>query len=281
MGELVLAAKITHVPSIYLSEQPGPAQGTRQNAIDGLKELGRRAADRGCDTYVVLDVHWAVTIGFHLNANERHAGEYTSHELPHFINGLAYEYPGDPELATLIGEQAEADGLQARVHQYPGLALEYGTLIPMRHMNPGARMRVLPVACNENASMEEQAAFGKAIRRAIESSDRKAAVLASGSMSHEFAPNRVADQKRNEITDEFNRQVDLRVVELWEQARWEEFLAMFPSYAVRCFGELRMADTAMLVGVLGWEDYRGKADVVTEYFPSTGTGQINVEFPRG
>jgi 3,4-dihydroxyphenylacetate 2,3-dioxygenase len=278
MGELVQAAKITHVPSIYLSEQPGPAQGTRQQAIDGLKELGRRAAERGADTYVVLDVHWAVTIGFHLNANERHAGEYTSHELPHFINGLTYEYPGDPELAKLIGEHAEADGLQIRVDQYPGLALEYGTLIPMRHMNLDGTMRVLPVACNENASMEEQAAFGKAVRRAIEASDRKAAVLASGSMSHEFAPNRLADQKRNEITDEFNRQVDLRVVELWEQGRFEEFLAMFPSYAERCHGEQNMADTAMLLGVLGWEAYRGKADVVTEYFPSTGTGQINVEF---
>jgi 3,4-dihydroxyphenylacetate 2,3-dioxygenase len=281
MGELVLAAKITHVPSIYLSEQPGPAEGTRQNAIDGLKELGRRAADRGCDSFVVLDVHWAVTIGFHVNANERHAGEYTSHELPHFINGLTYEYRGDPELAKAIGEQGEAEGLQMRVHQFPGLSLEYGTLIPMRHMNPEGKMRVLPVACNENASMEEQAAFGKAIRAAIEASDRKAAVLASGSMSHEFAPNRLADQKRNEITDEFNRQVDLRVIELWQQGRFEEFLAMFPSYAERCHGEQRMADSAMLFGVLGWDAYRGKANVVTEYFPSTGTGQINVEFPVG
>jgi 3,4-dihydroxyphenylacetate 2,3-dioxygenase len=281
MGELVLAAKITHVPSIYLSEQPGPAQGSRQEAIDGLKELGRRAADRGCDSFVVLDVHWAVTIGFHVNANERHAGEYTSHELPHFINGLTYEYRGDPELAKAIGEQGESDGLQMRVHQYPGLALEYGTLIPMRHMNPKGTMRVLPVACNENASMEEQAAFGKAIRAAIEASDRKAAVLASGSMSHEFAPNKLADQKRNEITDEFNRQVDLRVIELWQQGRFEEFFGMFPSYAERCHGEQRMADSAMLFGVLGWDAYRGKADVVTEYFPSTGTGQINVEFPVG
>ena len=279
MGELVLAAKITHVPSIYLSEQPGPAQGTRQHAIDGLRELGRRAAERGCDCFVVLDVHWAVTIGFHVNANERHAGEYTSHELPHFINGLSYEYRGDPELAKAIGEQGEADGLQMRVHQFPGLSLEYGTLIPMRHMNPEGAMRVLPVACNENASMEEQAAFGKAIRTAIEAGDRKVAVLASGSMSHEFAPNKLADQKRNEITDEFNRQVDLRVVELWQQGRWEEFIGMFPSYAERCHGEQRMADSAMLFGVLGWDGYRGKADVVTEYFPSTGTGQINVEFP--
>ena len=281
MGKVIQAAKITHVPSIYLSEQPGPTQGIRQHAIDGLKELGRRAAERGCDTFVVLDVHWAVTIGFHLNANERHAGEYTSHELPHFINGLTYEYPGDPELAKLIGEHGEADGLHMRVHQYPGLALEYGTLIPMRHMNPEGKIRVLPVACNENASMEEQTAFGRAIRRAVDASDRKVSVLASGSMSHEFAPNKVADQKRNEITDEFNRQVDLRVVELWEQGRIEEFLAMCPSYAERCYGEQRMADTAMLFGALGWDEYRGKAETITPYFPSTGTGQINIEFPVG
>ena len=39
MGKLALAAKITHVPSIYLSELDGPRKGTRQDAIDGLKEI--------------------------------------------------------------------------------------------------------------------------------------------------------------------------------------------------------------------------------------------------
>ena len=42
MGKLALAAKITHVPSMYLSELPGPRHGTRQDAIDGHVEIGRR-----------------------------------------------------------------------------------------------------------------------------------------------------------------------------------------------------------------------------------------------
>ena len=43
MGKLALAAKITHVPSMYLSELDGPRNGTRQDAIDGhLEELGLR-----------------------------------------------------------------------------------------------------------------------------------------------------------------------------------------------------------------------------------------------
>jgi hypothetical protein len=35
----------------------------------------------------------------------------------------------------------------------------------------------------------------------------------------------------------------------------------------------------MLLGLLGWDQYQGKAEVVTPYFPSSGTGQINAVFP--
>ena len=42
MGQLALAAKVTHVPSMYLSELPGDRHGTRQDAIDGHLEISRR-----------------------------------------------------------------------------------------------------------------------------------------------------------------------------------------------------------------------------------------------
>ena len=44
-------------------------------------------------------------------------------------------------------------------------------------------------------------------------------------------------------------------------------------------GEGFMHDTAMLLGALGWSAYDGKAEVVTPYFGSSGTGQINAVFP--
>ena len=53
MGKLALAAKITHVPSMYLSELPGPRHGTRQDAIDGHREIARRCRASGVDTLVV------------------------------------------------------------------------------------------------------------------------------------------------------------------------------------------------------------------------------------
>ncbi len=60
MGKLALAAKITHVPSMYLSELSGPRQGPRQDAIDGHLEISRRCRELGVDTLVVFDTHWLV-----------------------------------------------------------------------------------------------------------------------------------------------------------------------------------------------------------------------------
>ena len=74
MGKLVMAAKITHVPSIWLSIQPGKYFGIRRGAELGLIEVGRRARERGADTFVIHDTHWLNSMGFHVNGKARHQG---------------------------------------------------------------------------------------------------------------------------------------------------------------------------------------------------------------
>lgn len=278
MGRIVLAAKITHVPSLWLSEMHPEHRGIRQNAIDGLAELGRRARERGVDTYVVVDCHWITNQGFHVNAAAQFAGDFTSAELPHFISGLRYAYAGEPGLARALAAAVGAAGFRALAHDDPRLALEYGTLIPMRHMNPDGFARVVPVAANQFANIDEGRRMGQAMAEAISQSDRRVGLLASGSMSHAFWPNAVSDAGLDQINGEFNRQVDLRVLELWRDGRCKEFLEMLPDYARLCQGECGMIDTAMLFGALGWENYQGRGEVVGHYFGSTGTGQVNVEF---
>ena len=278
MGELVLAAKITHVPSIWMSETIEEHKGIRQFAIDGLKELGRRAEAREVETFVICDTHWLVNQGFHISGAAELKGRFTSNELPHMLEGLEYDYAGDPELGRLIQDHARADGIRAICHEVEGLNVEYGTLIPMRHMN-GFGARVLSIAANQFSTPAENAAFGASLLKAIQASGRKVAFLASGSLSHAFAPNAVSQDYLNQITDEFYRQVDLRVLQLWEQGEIATFLEMLPTYAKNCVGEAAMADTGMLFGVLGWSRYQGKGEILCDYFPSSGTGQCIVDFP--
>ncbi|RBQ16260.1 3,4-dihydroxyphenylacetate 2,3-dioxygenase [Spongiactinospora rosea] len=279
MGEIVLAAKITHVPSIWLSIQPGKHFGIRRPAELALTEVGRRARERGADTFLVADTHWMNSIGFHLNGKERHRATYVSHELPHFIHDLAYDYQGDPELAELIREEIVAGGQKARVHTYQDLGLEYATLVPMYFMNQESGIRVLPIGCNIYSTVEENRRIGEALLRAVRRSDRKVAFLASGSLSHAFPPNEIAESLLDDVSSEINKNVDQAVLAMWNEGRIAEFLDMLPDYNARCTGEGAMADTAMLFGLLGWRDYTGRGEQLCPYFGSSGTGQVVVDFP--
>jgi 3,4-dihydroxyphenylacetate 2,3-dioxygenase len=279
MSQLVLAAKISHVPSILISERPGPLHGRREAAVQALREIGRRARERGADTFLVFDTHWLSNFGSHMNARSRHRGIYTSHEAPHMIQDLDYDYPGNPELAALIAREAARDGIEVHDHHVPSLPLEYGTIVPMRYMNADSRMRVLPVAAPLFASCDENRRFGAAARRAIEASPFKVAALASGSLSHRLVNStQLGAGQWDLMSSEFNRQVDLRVLDLWRQRRWAEFVGMLPEYSTKCNGEALMADTHMLFGLLGWDRYDGRAEVLCDYFPSSGSGQVMVDF---
>jgi 3,4-dihydroxyphenylacetate 2,3-dioxygenase len=280
MGQIVLAAKVTHVPSLMLSEQPdSPLKGTRDDAIRSLRELGRRAKERGAETFVVFDTHWLSNFGYHINANAHHRGAFTSHEAPQMIQDLRYDFPGDPALATAIADAARTNSLNVHAHAVPSLGLEYGTIVPMHYMNDDGWAKVVSVASPLFTSVEESRLLGEATRRAIEASGRKVALLASGSLSHRLWPNRnLGPDAWTTIASEFNRQVDLRVLELWQQRRYREFTAMLPDYAVKCNGEGGMADTVMLFAALGWSEYDGEAEQLCDYFAASGSGQVSVEF---
>ncbi|MBV7428371.1 MULTISPECIES: 3,4-dihydroxyphenylacetate 2,3-dioxygenase [unclassified Acidovorax] len=281
MGQLALAAKITHVPSMYLSELEGPNKGFRQAAIDGHAEIGRRCRELGVDTIVVFDTHWLVNANYHVNCAPQFQGVYTSNELPHFISNLDYAFPGNPELGQLLAKACCAQGVETLAHPATTLAPEYGTLVPMRYMNGDQHFKVVSVSalCTVHY-LNDSARLGWAMRRAIEEQyDGTVAFLASGSLSHRFAQNGLAPEFAQKIWSPFLETLDHRVIEMWRAGDWATFCEMLPEYAAKGHGEGFMHDTAMLVGALGWSEYAGRAEVVTPYFGASGTGQINAIFP--
>lgn len=281
MGKIALAAKVTHVPSIYMSELDGPRKGTRQDAILGLQEIGRRCRELGVDTIVVFDTHWLVNAGYHVNCAAHFKGSYTSNELPHFISNMAYELPGNPRLGKLLAKSANALGVETLAHDATTLSPEYGTLVPMRYMNADQHFKVVSVsALCMSHYLNDSARLGWAIRRAIEDEyDGTVAILASGSLSHRFAQNGQAPDFAFKIWSPFLEQLDHGVIRLWQAGEWKTFCGMLPEYAAKGHGEGFMHDTAMLLGALGWSAYEGRAEVLTPYFAASGTGQINAVFP--
>jgi 3,4-dihydroxyphenylacetate 2,3-dioxygenase len=281
MGKLALAAKVTHVPSMYLSELDGPRKGTRQDAIEGHIEIGRRCRELGVDTIVVFDTHWLVNASYHINCAPHFKGTYTSNELPHFISNMGFEFPGNPSLGKLLAKACNELGVETLAHDATTLAPEYGTLVPMRYMNADQHFKVVSISALCQAHyLNDSARLGWAVRRAIEDHyEGTVAVFASGSLSHRFAQNGLAPEFAFKIWSPFLETLDHEVVRMWQRAEWAAFCAMLPEYAAKGHGEGFMHDTAMLLGALGWSDYEGKAEVITPYFGASGTGQINVVLP--
>ena len=281
MGKLALVAKVTHVPSMYLSELDGPRKGTREDAIEGHRDIGRRCRAAGVDTIVVFDTHWLVNASYHVNCAPRFKGLYTSNELQHFISNMDYAFPGNPALGTLLAEACNAAGVETLAHHATTLAPEYGTLVPMRYMNADGHFKVVSVSALCMAHyLNDSARLGWAMRRAVEEHyDGTVAFLASGSLSHRFAQNGLAPQYAFKVWSPFLETLDRQVVAMWQQGDWQAFCEMLPEYAAKGHGEGFMHDTAMMLGALGWSAYDGRAEVVTPYFAASGTGQINAVFP--
>lgn len=281
MGKLALVAKTTHVPSMYLSELDGPRKGTRQDAIDGHREIGRRCRELGVDTIVVFDTHWLVNANYHINCAPHFSGLYTSNELPHFISNMAFEFPGNPVLGKILANAANAAGVETLAHDATTLSPEYGTLVPMRYMNADQHFRVISVSALCMAHyLNDSARLGWALRRAVEDHyDGTVAFFASGSLSHRFAQNGLAPEFAFKLWSPFLETLDRAVIEMWQRGDWKAFCEMLPEYAAKGHGEGFMHDTAMMLGALGWSDYDGQAEIVTPYFGASGTGQLNAVFP--
>lgn len=281
MGRLALVGKITHVPSMYLSELEGERKGSRQAAIDGHRIISQRCRELGVDTIVVFDTHWLVNSNYHINCAPHFKGVYTSNELPHFISNMAYEIPGNPALGRILAAACNEFGVETLAHDSTTLAPEYGTLVPMRYMNEDLHFKAVSVSalCTVHY-LNDSARLGWAMRRAVEQHyDGTVAFLASGSLSHRFAQNGLAPEFSYRIWSPFLETLDREVIEMWKRGEWATFCEMLPEYASKGHGEGFMHDTAMMLGALGWAEYEGKAEIVTPYFGSSGTGQINVLFP--
>ena len=82
------------------------------------------------------------------------------------IQDLACEL--DPSLADLIAVEAAREDLKVHAHRVQSLALEYGSIVPMRYMNTDGVFKVLPVASPLFASIDEN----RKIRRSLSACDR-------------------------------------------------------------------------------------------------------------
>jgi 3,4-dihydroxyphenylacetate 2,3-dioxygenase len=254
---------------------------------DALPQIKRERIDPlDFDTFVVIDTHWHSTLEFILNAHERHEGIYTSDEIPWMIHEYAYDYPGDPELAAAIADEAKARGVPAEAAAHRGLPVHYGTLNPMHYYNPGpAKKRVLPISVVDTAEVEPNLHFGAAVAAAAARIGRRVLLVASGGMSHRFWPLAVIRERASadpsDVSDPALRAFDERIMGWWREGDHAAVLEHADEFRRTCSPEGRFAHYLVLAGAHGGAAWRTRGEQFGRYEAAIGTGQANYWFGAG
>jgi len=264
-GRIVLGLCVPHTPRIV---DPLGAGAVFQPMVAAMRRAGATLRAHGPDAVILISAHWATTFNPYVDVADRHRGTLTAMECPDLIGSLAYDFPGDTELGMEIVASARAAGIPAIATREPHYVLDYGTIVPVRYLVPDENLPVIPISSCPLSSIAEYLSFGAAIRSAVETSDRRVAIVASSAFAH----NLVRGPETWPTAQE--RAIDDHLIALLTHGELAEARALLPAFATGAKYEMGGKPIAALLGALG-DGYRGE---FYAYGPSSGSGNPILAF---
>ena len=233
---------------------------------DGLIAQGHEVARCRLDVVVLNSCHLVSTFPTVVDGTPRHRGVLTAQEAPELIHGVAYDYPGDYELAAQLIAQGKADGRQCVLANDVHYPLDYGTVMPMVcYLDRAQRLPVVPVSVCFSADLDEAFGWGRCLAQVARETPKRVGFVASGSVSHKL----VRDPARGPRPDD--EELDHRFARLLSGGEYETLWAWLPEFARAAQPEMGGRHLAMMLGVI-LESRQHFASTVHAYGPSSGSG---------
>ena len=284
MGEIIGAGFLSHAPTIMFPKDIRYSlnEGREISLVPGLERLRTEVFDKlQPDTIILFDTHWYSTVEFIITAHARRQGLYTSEELPRGMSNIPYDLKGDPELANLVTHHVNQHGVRCHASDNTYLPIHYPTINIAHFLNRGETWLSMGVC--QTARDHNFLAVGEGIAAAIEKSNKRVVLIASGGMSHRFWP--LDELEQHESSDPSHiftpeaRAADKQRLDWWRQGDHASVISNMDSY--RSFApEGKFAHYLMMVGALGGASCRAQGKLYSDYENATGTGQVHVWFDK-
>jgi AmmeMemoRadiSam system protein B len=181
-GSIVFVGIAPH-PPIMVPEVGREAIAEVRGSIDAMRELTGRIMACGAETIIIVSPHAPLEArAFVAYFDKDLHGDFANFRAPQ----ATINTPLDLELLEAITSSAAAGDFQ--IVPLKDHRLDHGTAVPLYFLlSNGWRGRVVALGyCF--LSNEDHVRFGKCIRRAVETSERTVAVIASGDLSHRLTP---------------------------------------------------------------------------------------------
>jgi 3,4-dihydroxyphenylacetate 2,3-dioxygenase len=242
---------------------------------DGLIAQGRELERARLDAVVINSCHLVSTFPTVVDGTPRHRGVLTAQEAPELINGVAYDYPGDYELAAGLIARGKAAGYQCVLANDVHYPLDYGTVMPMVcYLDRAQRLPMVPVSVCLSADLGEAFGWGRMLAQAARETSKRVGFVASGSVSHKL----VRDPPRGPRPED--AELDHQFARLLHGGEYDRLWAWMPEFARAAEPEMGGRHLAMMLGVI-LESRQRFVSTLHAYGPSSGSGNYVVSLLAG
>ena len=270
MTGIIAAAIAAHVPTLGRAEITPEFQ---QTLVSGEAEMGAELRTLKPDLWVVVSAHWVATFDWVVTCQPVHEGMCVADEAPNLIPGLPYRYRGDTEFAGALIEELGSAGVPAARNDSTHYAWDYGTYVPLKHLDPRAEVGVVGMPSVLMSDHAECLKAGAAVHATAKKLGRRVIFLASTAFSHVLVRGR-----HNWPTDE-RRAADKAFIEKLKNGAIDDAVSGFTAYSKLVGAEMGGRPLAAFLGVtraMVAEGKRLSGKQYGNYAQSSGSGNANL-----
>jgi 2-aminophenol/2-amino-5-chlorophenol 1,6-dioxygenase beta subunit len=287
-GEIVAGYLAPHPPHLVYGENPPQNEARSRGGWEPLRwayERARATLDElKPDVLLVHSPHWITAQGHHFLGVEHLSGKSVDPIFPNLFR-YNFDLEVDIELAEACCEEAGAMGLNSKMMRNPNFRVDYGTITTLHLIRPQWDIPVVGISANNSPyylntqeGLEEMDILGKATKKAIERTGRRAVLLASNTLCHFHF--RVEPEIPEDMSQEHPQTYegylwDMRMIELLRQGKVSEVFDLLPQFIEEAFAEVKAGSFTWMFSAMGYPQIPGE---LHGYGTVIGTGNAVMEW---
>jgi 2-aminophenol/2-amino-5-chlorophenol 1,6-dioxygenase beta subunit len=287
-GKIVAGYLAPHPPHLVYGENPPQNEPRSQCGWEQLRwayERARKTLDElKPDVLLVHSPHWATQLGHHFLGVPHLKGKSVDPIFPNLFR-YSFELDVDVELAEACRDEARKAGLVTRMMRNPNFRVDYGTITTLHMMRPQWDIPVVGLSANNSPyylklgeGLEEMDTLGKATRRAIEKTGRRAVLLASNTLCHwhfHQEPLIPEDMSQEHPQTFEGYKWDMRIIDLMRRGQTQEVFKVLPQFIQEAFAEVKSGALTWMYAAMGYPNIPAE---LHGYGNVIGTGNAVMEW---
>jgi 2-aminophenol/2-amino-5-chlorophenol 1,6-dioxygenase beta subunit len=270
-GEIVAGFIAPHPPHLVYGENPPQNEPRSQGGWEQLRwayeKVRESIEELKPDVLLVHSPHWNTQLGHHFLGVPHLSGKSVDPIFPNLFR-YSYDLKVDVELAELACKHANELGIVSKLMRNPRFRVDYGTITSLHLARPQWDIPVVGLSANNSPyyltteeGFAEMDLLGKATRRAIIESGRRAVLLCSATMSHRHfqeEPELPEDMAREHPYSMEMYKWDMRLIEMMRAGRISEVHKLLPEFVEIAFAEFKAGSFTWMFAAMDYPELPGE-----------------------